>query len=464
MKSLESLRNWLEPTKLYPEDLAQSFYDELKPTLRKMFRIVVLTIFVLTPLFIISEYFAYPPSTFHRLLFVHLLEFLLISVIIYITYYSPDTSLYPLLYLAITIELILVVLTCLIIADFVSLAITFFAITLMVVIVPWPNRWLVRFQLTLIAIFLGGYNLLVWQTSQHNPSWDSLALFLVGEAIFGIIIHALILHWRWDGFLSRHQVEQLNTHLKTLTVQLQNELSLAREIQRGLLPPPDPDWPNLDLACHSEPALQVGGDFYYYHKFNEKQFAVAVGDISGKGVSAALLMAATLSALAHNLSQPLRPHARLLLLDQAILPYTRPQRRNCALCYVEFNSHNRLDIINAGGIPPYIRRANGTLESLELGGFALGQGLEIQLEYQTMTLSLAPDDFVILVSDGVVEAKNSAGQFFGFERLATAIACAPTTNAKALLDYLLAEVINFVGHADPHDDLTIVVFKPTCFI
>ena len=381
------------------------------------------------------------------------------AVVIFITYYSPNTSLYLLLYSAITIELILVVLSIMIIADFVSLAITFFAITLMVVIVPWPNRWIVRFQLVLIAIFLGGYNLLLWQTSQYDPSWNALVLFLVGEAICGIVIHALILHWRWDSFLSRHKVEQLNTHLQTLTAQLQNELNLAREIQRGLLPPPAPDWPNLDLVCHSEPALQVGGDFYYYHKFDKNRFAVAVGDISGKGVSAALLMAATLSALTHNLSQPLHPHERLPLLDQAILPYTRPRRQNCALCYVEFNLHNRLDIINAGGIPPYIRRANGTIESLDLGGFALGQGLGVKSEYQTMTLPLAPNDLVILISDGVVEAKNPTGQLFGFDRLTTAIAHAPTTNAKAMLDHLLAEVVNFVDNADPHDDLTIVVFK-----
>ena len=187
MQSLESLRNWLEPTRTYPEHLAQSFYDELKPTLRKMFRVAAFAIWALTPLLIINEYFAYPPSTFHRLLFVHLLEFSLMAVVIFITYYSPNTSLYLLLYSAITIELILVVLSIMIIADFVSLAITFFAITLMVVIVPWPNRWILRFQLVLIAIFLGGYNLLLWQTSQYDPSWNALVLFLVGEAICGIV-------------------------------------------------------------------------------------------------------------------------------------------------------------------------------------------------------------------------------------------------------------------------------------
>jgi serine phosphatase RsbU (regulator of sigma subunit) len=122
-----------------------------------------------------------------------------------------------------------------------------------------------------------------------------------------------------------------------------------------------------------------------------------------------------------------------------------------------------LDIINAGGIPPYIRRANGTIESLDLGGFALGQGLGVKSEYQTMTLPLAPDDLVILVSDGVVEAKNPTGQLFGFDRLSTAITYAPTTNAKAMLDHLLAEVVDFVGNAEPHDDLTIVVFKHSTF-
>ena len=111
MNPLTSLRNWLEPTKTYPQYLAQDFYDELKPILRKMFRIAGFAILVLVPIFIVDEYFTHPALVFYRLLFVHLLEFLLMSIVIAITYFAPDRRLYILLYSAIMIELILLVLS-----------------------------------------------------------------------------------------------------------------------------------------------------------------------------------------------------------------------------------------------------------------------------------------------------------------------------------------------------------------
>jgi serine phosphatase RsbU (regulator of sigma subunit) len=114
-------------------------------------------------------------------------------------------------------------------------------------------------------------------------------------------------------------------------------------------------------------------------------------------------------------------------------------------------------VINAGCIPPYIKRASGNVEPLEIGGFALGQGLGDKLGYQALALSGGAGDLIILTSDGVVEAMSPTGEMFGFERLGQAIAAGPTGSAVGMLDYLRSTLDAFVGGVEPHDDMTIVI-------
>jgi sigma-B regulation protein RsbU (phosphoserine phosphatase) len=191
-----------------------------------------------------------------------------------------------------------------------------------------------------------------------------------------------------------------------------------------------------------------------------------VGDVSGKGASAALLMAASLSLFNSTSFSHLRPGELLATLDQALVPYTKPRRQNCALCYVELTispsssegpeKSGIIRIANAGCIPPYIRRGD-KLEQPVIGGFALGQGLGSELGYQEISLDLSERDIIILVSDGVVEATNSSGEMFGFERLNEALVTGPQTSAAAMLNHLKVTLSTFVGETEPHDDMTIIV-------
>ncbi len=284
---------------------------------------------------------------------------------------------------------------------------------------------------------------------------------------------------------ARKQAEQERLQLSAI----QRELSIAQDIQQSLLPPPKPIWPNLDVICFNAPAREVGGDFYSYHAFDmvqdqatevpdrasvdlpskktsaisTRKYALAIGDVSGKGVSAALLMATSLSQFDAAHSLDLTPAKRLAHLDKAILPYTKLHRQNCAMCYVELEQNlvdlTTLRVVNAGCIPPYIKRVNGQVEEIEAGGFALGQGLGAQLGYQEVSLNLSKGDLIILTSDGVVEAKNAANEMFGFERLKQAVVDGPATSVEAMLDHLKAKVAVFVGETEPHDDLTIVVMQ-----
>jgi sigma-B regulation protein RsbU (phosphoserine phosphatase) len=261
-------------------------------------------------------------------------------------------------------------------------------------------------------------------------------------------------------------LQESEARYRSMAARLQNDLVLARDIQQSLLPFPTPPWPDLEVVCYTEPALEVGGDFYAYHASGQarlllNKYILAVGDVSGKGVSAALLMATSLSQFNASLSLKLHPAERLSYLDEALIPYTKSRRQNCALCYVELVGINTarpvLKVVNAGCIPPYLKHADGSVEWATVGGFALGQGLGAMTGYQEVSHVLAKGDMIILTSDGLVEATNSDSKMFGFERLEQAIVAGPTSSARAMLTHLKAEIAAFVGEAEPHDDITIVV-------
>jgi len=256
---------------------------------------------------------------------------------------------------------------------------------------------------------------------------------------------------------AQKQAEQERIELSAI----QRELSIAQDIQQSLLLPLRPGWMEIDAICYSAPAREVGGDFYSYHAFDDqpKRMAFAVGDVSGKGVSAALLMSVVLSQFNASLTLPLSPAERLAYLNKALIPYTKQRYQNCALCYVEieFSDECRLHAVNAGGIAPLIKRRCGKIELLELSGLPLGIILEEHFAYQCMTTTLHVGDCVLLTSDGVIEATNADDELFGFHRLETMFANAPQSDAYGILKYFQMMLRNFVGECAPHDDLTMVV-------
>jgi PAS domain S-box-containing protein len=252
---------------------------------------------------------------------------------------------------------------------------------------------------------------------------------------------------------------------------LQRELDVARHIQASLLPPAHGDWPELDAVCYNAPAREVGGDFYAYHARpaaeGRRRFAFALGDVTDKGVPAALLMAISMTSFQAIIGQSSDPGALLRQLDAAIARYTRTNRQNCALVYVEIEAAGddprsevaTLRAANAGCVPPLIRRAGGAVEWVDVGGLPLGTALGRQLGYASATRELARGDMVILTSDGVVEATSRSGELLGFERLERAAADGPATSAEAMLTHLRALVDTFVAGGEPHDDVTIVVIR-----
>ncbi len=268
---------------------------------------------------------------------------------------------------------------------------------------------------------------------------------------------------------TEEELKATNQQLKTLTDQLHEELVLAKKIQRGLLPLESPTWSGLDVICHTLTAREVGGDFFAYHAFigpeQVNRYAVAVGDVSGKGMPAALLMAASLTALQAAIDQATNPATMLAHLNRAIQPYTNTTRQNCALCYTEITPPQpgqdswRLLVANAGCVPPLVRRASGQVTWVEVGGLPLGVPLGADTLYPQASLPLYSGDLVILTSDGLIESTNPAGELFSFERLEQAVSAGPTYSAAAMLTHLRAEIAAYTEEAELQDDLTIVVVR-----
>ncbi|MEM7348484.1 MAG: SpoIIE family protein phosphatase, partial [Chloroflexota bacterium] len=264
---------------------------------------------------------------------------------------------------------------------------------------------------------------------------------------------------------------------------IQQELDLAQQIQERLLPPSQPYWQDLDVICYTVPARSVGGDFYTYHPFvtlqplarrssqpvEDRRYALAIGDVSGKGMPAALMMAVSFSSLRAIIDRAWSPGQLLAHLDPTLGLYTRTTQQNCALCYAEITvpaSSKRssqiyatLRVANAGCIEPIVKRIDGTVEWIEVTGLPLGAWSEGNQGYIEATVDLQRGDMIILTSDGVVEAMAPTDEMFGFERLEQAVVTGPDRSSEAMLAHLRNEIDKFVGQAEPHDDFTIMVVR-----
>ncbi len=279
----------------------------------------------------------------------------------------------------------------------------------------------------------------------------------------------------------RMEVELKNAYqnVKQLTTRLQDEMNMAHRVQQSLLPPPTPDWHDLDVVCYNRPAREVGGDLYTYYPFNHTgspqaagHYSLAVGDVSGKGMPAALLMAVSLASFRSVIEQELTPSDMLAHLDEAIAEHTRTTHQNCAMVYVQITAplhdaggcaeqrngaSHTLRVANAGCIFPIIKRSDATIEWVEAGGLPLGIGVGAYEGYEESTLGLQKGDMVILASDGLVEAMNADEEMFGFERLEQVVITGPQQSADAMLRHVQAAVETFIGTTELHDDVTIVI-------
>jgi serine phosphatase RsbU (regulator of sigma subunit) len=239
---------------------------------------------------------------------------------------------------------------------------------------------------------------------------------------------------------------------------LEQELEVARSIQQASLPKQVPQLEGWQITPFYQPAREVGGDFYDFHLLSEGRLGVVVGDATGKGVPAALVMSTTLGMLqlaARALGSP-SPGEVLAQVNETLVART-PSNMFVTCFYAILDPESgTLRYANAGHDLPYLRRVGGDAEELRARGMPLG--LMPGMNYEQKEIVLEDGEAALFYSDGLVEAHDSQGEMFGFPRLRALIA--EHVEEQALGDFLLEELYTFVEEGwEQEDDITLLTLR-----
>jgi len=246
-------------------------------------------------------------------------------------------------------------------------------------------------------------------------------------------------------------------------VVMKRDLEIAREIQRRLLPVNPPPVPGLEIAFATRPANTVAGDYYDVFaradaEIGEEKYLVVVADVAGKSIPAALLMATFQASLRTLSATPVSLGQLTERMNRYMCANSQSGLRFTTAFLGEYDPAERtLTYINAGHNPPILRRASGSIERLEAGGLPLG--IEDNSSYQTGTVTLGNADWLVIFTDGVVEAVNQQNEEFGETRLITVIEGGATTSPSKLLSRVMVDLDFYVGTTPQHDDITCLLMK-----
>jgi len=238
-------------------------------------------------------------------------------------------------------------------------------------------------------------------------------------------------------------------------------LRVARQIQQALLPKDLPRFPGYELSGYYQPAREVGGDFYDFLELEDGRLGVVVGDATGHGVPAALVMANTQSVLrAVAQREGFTPGQALVEANEVLFTYIPPNMFvTCFYAILEPQS-GRLHYANAGHDLPYLRHHGGDADELRARGMPLG--LMPGMSYEEKETTLAPGEGVLFYSDGLVEAHNPHREMFGFPRLRELVKEheEEEEGEGSLVGRLLKELSGFVGDGwEQEDDITLVTLQ-----
>ncbi len=248
---------------------------------------------------------------------------------------------------------------------------------------------------------------------------------------------------------------------------LESELEIAREVQARLFPQSPPQIPGLELFGVCKPARVVSGDYYDFLRFGENRVGLVLGDISGKGISAALLMASIQSALhaqfydghsSAGITQavPLSAAEVVSRLNRQLFEST-PREKYATFFYGVYEGETRrLTYTNAGHLPPFFFHG-GKVERLDAGGTVVG--LFGSVTYAQAVVELAPGDTVLAFTDGLTEPENIYGEEFGEDRLLEVAQRALGSPSEVLVAEIYRSVSDWTGQPELQDDMTVIVAK-----
>jgi serine phosphatase RsbU (regulator of sigma subunit)/pSer/pThr/pTyr-binding forkhead associated (FHA) protein len=344
-----------------------------------------------------------------------------------------------------------------------------------------PDVGEVRVSRAIIEEVVGQGRSVLTSDAQHDPRFRSstvtfqgirsvLAVPLgVGASLFGLIYadsplatsrftedHLKVLTTL--GSVAAIRVENarlLEEHLEQ--ERFEREMQLAREIQQRFQPTSPPIVQGYEFQGISFPSYQIGGDYYDFILCPDGRLVVALGDVSGKGTSAALLMS-SLHAAVHAQVASCRPITETVGAVNRYLADNTPANRFVTLFYAELDPlTGSLSFINAGHNAPLIAHDSGTLEQLAAGGLPLG--ILPDFDYREGRTQLRPGDMLVAYSDGVTETQNPRGEEFGVTRLQEVISQNLDRSAAGLRDKIEAALSSFAQGTPAVDDITLLIVK-----
>jgi len=274
-------------------------------------------------------------------------------------------------------------------------------------------------------------------------------------------------HGREAALPLRNYVETYSEYLKNSESEsgfhkaLRNDLEGAQDVQQAFFPPQTFSIPCISCQTFYQPAHCIGGDYYDFLSLQGGRWGIAIGDVSGKGIGAALIMASVQASLR---AQALHSHLDLstLIRDVNQLVFeSSPSNFFSSLFYAEYESAKRLlKYVNAGHNPPIVVRGhNGSSEIFRLKPTDIPIGISRDLQFTSRTFQLAIDDVLVAYTDGITEQPNPHGEMWGEEKFEILLRSCYRACSERIIECILAEVCAFANGQPQRDDMTLVVLK-----
>jgi sigma-B regulation protein RsbU (phosphoserine phosphatase) len=240
---------------------------------------------------------------------------------------------------------------------------------------------------------------------------------------------------------------------------MRRDLAGAKDVQQAFFPPESFSIPSLSCATFYQPAQEIGGDYYDFLSLQGGRWGIAIGDVSGKGISAALIMASLQASLR---AQALHPHMDLSTLIRNVnrLFYeSSPTHLFASLFYAEYEPATRmLKYVNAGHNPPVvIRPRNGSCEMFQLNSTGMPVGISANSRFASTTFRFEIDDVLVAYTDGITETENRHGELWGQQRLENLLRSCSRKTPEQIIKGILDQVSTFADGQPQPDDMTLVV-------
>jgi len=253
-------------------------------------------------------------------------------------------------------------------------------------------------------------------------------------------------------------LRRLQEQLENANKKMARELALAGQVQASFLPSKLPDIPGWQLKVTLKPVSQTSGDFYDVMLLQNGKLGILIADVVDKGVGAALYMALSWTLIrTYAAEYPTQPELVLSAVNRRILMDTSAEQFVSVFYGIIDPATGTLTYCNAGHYPPYLLRVGNGGAAMALTRTGMVLGVEKDVKWEQASAQLAPGDVLVLYTDGITDAEDERGEFFGQDRLLEAVQASQGSSAQDIQDSLLTAVHNFVGNTVQFDDIALMV-------